>query len=98
MGRREEGMKVLEEIIAGHPGEFEALKLLGMLKVEAGRLQEGAGLLREALRVRPESRGQGKPLVVIAPLIAVTRARDPEEPRPNPGLESNIWTCVLWRT
>jgi tetratricopeptide (TPR) repeat protein len=52
-GRLDEARAIYETVLAGHPGYFGALYLLGVLKLESKEIQPAADLLAQAVAVNP---------------------------------------------
>ncbi|HVW72839.1 MAG TPA: tetratricopeptide repeat protein [Rhizomicrobium sp.] len=52
-GRWQEADALLARVLASHPGEPDALQLLGLVRENQGRLAEAETLLRQSLALRP---------------------------------------------
>jgi tetratricopeptide (TPR) repeat protein len=55
LGRLDEAEKIYSRVLKAHPGQFDALHLCGMLKLQRGRVGEAFRLITEALKVDPRS-------------------------------------------
>jgi len=53
-GRPEQAERMLRELLRNHPDNVDALRLLGVLSLNAGRLQEAERLLRHASNLAPD--------------------------------------------
>jgi tetratricopeptide (TPR) repeat protein len=54
-GRLDEAEKIYGRVLKAYPGQFDALHLCGMLKLQRGRTGEAFRLITEALKVEPRS-------------------------------------------
>jgi tetratricopeptide (TPR) repeat protein len=55
LGRPEEGIPLLEQVLASHPNRYETLSNLGTLLFFAGRLDESKHTIRRALEINPDA-------------------------------------------
>jgi tetratricopeptide (TPR) repeat protein len=55
LGRPEEGIPLLEQVLASHPNRYETLSNLGTLLFFAGRLDESKQTIRRALEINPDA-------------------------------------------
>jgi hypothetical protein len=52
-GRLGDAEQLYRDVLAGSPDQFDALHLLGVIRIQSGQHREGADLIRRALRVIP---------------------------------------------